>query len=244
MSHPFLYPLLRTRLLPCFLLSTFVLANLFFWTYIPQVLFLMLFHRKAGAWINGTFLVLSEGAAIIAILFEAFLIDETQVDAFDAILVDKGLEDLVAETRPIDPELTDPLKRLGKPRKSAVYAPFSFRQLVEFVILLPLNFIPVAGVPIFLLLTGYRGGPFHHWRYFKLLDLTKKERNVYIKRRQWSYTWFGTIALLLQLIPVANMFFLFTTACGASLWAARLEEERRIREAQIVDDSEYRDDVP
>ena len=72
-AHPFLYPLLRARLLPAFLLSIFVLGNLFFWTYLPQVAFLAIFHH-AGAWLNGTFLVLGEGAAIVAILFEAFFV--------------------------------------------------------------------------------------------------------------------------------------------------------------------------
>ena len=72
-AHPFLYPLLRARLLPAFLLSIFVLGNLFFWTYLPQVAFLAIFHY-AGAWLNGTFLVLGEGAAIVAILFEAFFV--------------------------------------------------------------------------------------------------------------------------------------------------------------------------
>lgn len=83
-THPDLWPLLKGRLLPCFLLSIFVFANLFIWTYLPQVAFLYLFH-KAGAWVNGTFLVLGEGAAIVAILFEAFFVDETQVDLFDAV---------------------------------------------------------------------------------------------------------------------------------------------------------------
>jgi hypothetical protein len=34
----------------------------------------------------------------------------------------------------------------------------------------------VAGTPMFLLLTGYRAGPFHHWRYFHLLDMTKQQK--------------------------------------------------------------------
>lgn len=44
---------------------------------------------------------------------------------------------------------------------------------------------------------------------------------------------FGTVALVLQLIPVLSMFFLLTTAAGAALWAADLakqeEEERAVR---------------
>lgn len=48
---------------------------------------------------------------------------------------------------------------------------------------------------------------------------------------------FGTIALLLQLVPVASMFFLLTTACGSALWVVKLEEQKiLISEAPVVDD--------
>jgi hypothetical protein len=189
-THPYLYPMLRTRLIPAVLLSVFVLLNLFFWTYLPQVAFLSIFHKGGSAWVNGTFLVLGEGAAVVALLFEAFFVDETQVDIFDAVLVDRGFEDLVRQHRPVaEDSLNDPVRRLGKPTKSSVYAPFSFRQIAEFIILLPLNFVPYVGVPIFLLLTGYRAGPFQHWRYFQLLGFNRKQREAFVQQRRWQYTW-------------------------------------------------------
>jgi hypothetical protein len=167
------------------------LANLFLWTYLPQVAFLAIWQGRS-AWFNGTILVLGEGAAIVALLFEAFFVDETQVDAFDAVLLNKGYEDMIAMSRPVGPDeegALDPLKRLGKPTRRAQYAPFSFRQIMEFVVFLPLNFVPYIGVPLFLMLTGYRAGPLLMWRYFTLKGFTKKERNAYIKKRKWSYTW-------------------------------------------------------
>jgi hypothetical protein len=189
-THPFLYPLVRTRLLPAVLLSSFVLLNLFFWTYLPQVAFLAIFHQTGSAWVNGTFLVLGEGAAIVALLFEAFLVDESQVDVFDAVLVHRGYDDLVRQYRPVSEDnLNNPVQRLGKPTKPSVYAPFSFRQIAEFVILLPLNFVPWFGVPLFLLLTGYRAGPLQHWRYFQLRGFDKKQRAAFVKRRRFQYTW-------------------------------------------------------
>jgi hypothetical protein len=88
-------------------------------------------------------------------------VDESQVDMFDAVLIYKGHEELVRQNRPVEEStLNDPVRRLGKPTRSSVYAPFSFRQILEFVVLLPVNFIPWVGVPLFLLLTGYRAGPF------------------------------------------------------------------------------------
>lgn len=242
-GHPFFYPLLRARLLPSALLSLFVLTNLFLWTYLPQVAFLAIFHGPL-AWVNGVFLVLGEGAAIVALLFEAFFVDETLVDVFDAVLIHKGFRDLVASSRILNPEAGDPVKELGKPTVSAVYSPFSLRQILEFIFLLPLNLIPIAGTPMFLILTGYRAGPFHHWRYFKLLGFTKKERKAFVKRRQLRYTWFGIVALLLQLIPVLSMLFLLTTAAGSALWVVELEHQRRAREQTTPDDAppEFVDD--
>lgn len=238
-AHPFLWPLLRARLLPGALLSLFVLTNLFLWTYLPQVAFLAIFHGHL-AWLNATFLVLGEGAAIVALLFEAFFVDETLVDVFDAVLINEGYSDLIAPSRILDPDGKDPVKQLGKPTMPAVYSPFSFRQIAEFIIFLPLNLIPVAGTPMFLILTGYRAGPLQHWRYFQLLDFTKKERNQFIRKRRLRYTWFGTVALLLQLVPVLSMVFLLTTAAGSALWVAKLERNRRALEATPEDESRER----
>jgi uncharacterized protein involved in cysteine biosynthesis len=225
-SHKAFWPLFKARLLPILLLTTFILANLFIWTYLPQVAFLAIFHGP-GAWLNATFLVLGEGAAITALLFEAVFVDETLVDVFDGVLVNEGFEDLVGQARILDRDAENAVKKLGKPTKSAVYSPFSFRQIIEFIIFLPINLIPAAGVPLFLILTGYRAGPFHHWRYFKLLDFTKKERKKFIQKRQMSYTGFGMVALALQLVPVLSMFFLLTTAAGSALWVVKMEDARR-----------------
>lgn len=110
----------------------------------------------------------------------------TSVDG--QVLIHEGFEDLVREGRAINTQETDPVKRLGKPRISHVYSPFSFRQIFEFVLFLPISFIPFVGLPIFLVLTGYRAGPLQHWRYFELLDLTRKQREKKIKDRWWRYT--------------------------------------------------------
>lgn len=156
------------------------------------------------------------------LLFEAFFVDEVQVDVFDSVLLyeaqrklaraspldNAGLEyrehfrnevrDLVGRTRILHFDNTenddfsaspDTLKMLGKPAVSAIYAPFSIRQIVEFVVLLPLNFVPVVGIPLFLALTGYRAGPFHHWRYFQLREFTTKERKGFVMRRKLRYMW-------------------------------------------------------
>lgn len=108
----------------------------------------------------------------------------------EATLIREGLVDFVSPSRILFHDAPNAVKMLGKPTSAAVYSPFSFRQIAEFVLFLPLNLIPVVGTPFFLVLTGARAGPFHHWRYFKLLGLTKKERKEAIRRRGWKYTWY------------------------------------------------------
>lgn len=117
--------------------------------------------------------------------------DEAQVDIFDSVLVAEGHGDLVSVSRPVLPEEEglNPRTRLGRPTQKAIYAPFSLRQIVEFVLLLPLNLVPYVGVPIFLLFTGYRAGPLLHWRYFKLKGMDKHEKKAFIAKRRWMYNW-------------------------------------------------------
>jgi len=50
---------------------------------------------------------------------------------------------------------------------------------------------------------------------------------------------FGIIALLLQLVPVIQMFFLLTTAAGAALWAVKLEQKRRLLEGDSTSVPSY-----
>ncbi|KFY09259.1 hypothetical protein V492_05551 [Pseudogymnoascus sp. VKM F-4246] len=186
-------------------------------------------------------------AVIVALLFEAFFVDETLVDVFDATLLSRHQEALLSPSRTIFPAASNSVKALGPPTEKAVYGPFNFRQIAEFVLFLPLNFIPFVGVPLFLVLTGRRAGPLQHWRYFKLRGLGRKERNKEVESRRWGYTWFGTIALLLQLVPVLSMFFLLTSAAGSALWVADLEEARQQRllaAESVVGGAEVNDEFP
>lgn len=235
-THRFLHPLLRSRLIPLTLLSTCVLAILFLTAYLPVVAFLALFQYKGSAWVNGTFFILSVGSLFIQMLFEAMFVDHTQVDIFDAVLVSEGYEHLVKNRRAVsdDTNDSDPYRRLGPRDKGAEFAPFSVRQIVEMLVLLPLNFIPFIGVPLFLLLTGYRAGPLINWRYFQLKQFTKKERNQFIrtKQRRWEYLWIGTVYMILELVPVLAMFFLLTLAAGNALWAIHLEQEQEESRAE------------
>lgn len=144
-----------------------------------------------------------------------------------ATLIDKGLADLVAPHRILFPDAPNSVKMLGKPSTAAVYQPWSLVQIIELIVFLPLNLIPFVGTPAFIMITGARLGTFAHYRWFALRGLTKKESKHEVKRRTWEYTWFGTVAMVLQLVPILSFFFLLTSTTGAALWTARLEKGQR-----------------
>lgn len=61
--------------------------------------------------------------------------------------------------------------------------------------------------------------------------------------RSWAdHCRFGTVSLLLQLVPVLNMLFLLTTACGSALWVAKLERQQRLGQGRHSDEPDYTDD--
>lgn len=144
-----------------------------------------------------------------------------------ATLINYNLTDLVAPQRLLFPDAPNSVKKLGKPTSRAEYQPWSLIQIVELIVWLPLNLIPGFGVPAYLIITGSRLGKLSHYRWYKLRGLNRHERKQEIRTRLWDYTWFGTVAMLLELVPVLSFFFLLTTTAGSALWVAKMEKEMR-----------------
>ncbi|KAK4118689.1 hypothetical protein N657DRAFT_368183 [Parathielavia appendiculata] len=228
-SHPEFYPLFVGRLLPLSVISFVVYLILFTFAFLPQFLFLLIFHGSAGAAFATTVLVLGEGLVIIQGLFEGFFVDESRVDVFDATLINYGLVDLIAPQRVLFLEATNSVRMLGKPTSRAEYQPWSIIQIVELIVFLPLNLMPYIGPPIFIMITGLRLGKLSHHRWFVLRGLNKKDKKTELKIRRWEYLWFGTVAMILELVPVLSFFFLLTTTAGAAMWVAKMEERARVR---------------
>ncbi|KXH26630.1 hypothetical protein CSIM01_02931, partial [Colletotrichum simmondsii] len=222
------YPLFLSRLLPLSIISFLVYFILFTFAFLPQFALLAIFHGW-GAWVNAVVLVLGEGLVVIQGLFEGFFVDECRVDVFDATLIKESQTELVAPHRILFPDAPTAVKMLGKPTTPAAFTPWSMIQIIELIVFLPLNFVPVVGTPAFIIITGTRLGKLAHYRWFHLRGLSKKEAKNEIRARTWEYVWFGTVAMILELIPVLSFFFLLTTSAGAGLWAARIEDEKKKR---------------
>ncbi|KAI8676383.1 hypothetical protein LRP88_10612 [Fusarium phalaenopsidis] len=220
------WPLLVGRIFPLSIISFLVYLLLFTFTFLPQYAFLAIFHGW-GAWINAVVLVLGEGLIIIQGLFEGFFVDECRVDVFDATLIKLSYKDLVAPQRILFVDAPTAVRMLGKPTSPAIYTPWSIIQIVELIVFLPLNLVPFVGTPAFIIITGTRLGKLAHYRWFQIKGYSKVAQKKALRDRAWEYIWFGTVAMILELIPILSLFFLLTTTSGAAMWAARIEDENR-----------------
>lgn len=153
--------------------------------YVPQAAVMTLTSGPVAA-VSAALLTLSESSTLINLLSRTFLIQDALIDTFDGALVARDCTDLVSDGREIKGG-KDPIARLGKLVKKP-FAKFSPDALVRYLLYLPLNFIPVVGTVIFVILQGRRNGPNAHTRYFQLKGWSKSQREAFIEQNKAAYT--------------------------------------------------------
>jgi len=223
LGHKTLWPPVTRHLPALLLLSTGVLVVMFSLTYLPQVAILAFFNGPL-AFVNAAGLVLSESQFIINTLANAFIIEDSLVDLFDATLIEQGCATLVSKGRELKPaSKKTAYQRLGKVIMSPLHK-LSPQAIGMYLISLPLNLIPVVGTAVFILLQGRLAGPRFHGRFFQLRGLSDDSRDKFVQTHRGAYTGFGTAATVLNLIPFVAIPLAFSHCVGAALWAAELEK--------------------
>jgi hypothetical protein len=223
LAHRSLWKPLLSRLAPTMTLGLGITTFMFAFTYIPQVAVLFFTSGPLAA-LTTILLVLSESSTLTMVLSKALIIEDALIDTFDGTLVARGETQLVQRERQVKSSSAgDAITRLGK-LVSKPFSKFTPSALVRYFMYLPLNFIPVVGTVFFVTLQGKKFGPGAHSRYFQLKNMTKLQRERYVEERKGAYTGFGIAAVLLEMVPVAGIFFAFTNTCGAALWAAEMEK--------------------
>jgi len=151
--------------------------------------------------------------------------EDSLVDTFDATLLIRDQSQLVAQGRTVKARggTLDSVSRLGKLAKKP-FARFTPTAIIRYLMYLPLNLIPVVGPILFILLQARKLGPQAHSRYFQLKGMNTRQKEEWLEARKAQYTSFGVPAMLLEMIPFIGIFFSFTNAVGAALWAADLEK--------------------
>jgi hypothetical protein len=220
-THRALWRPLAAKLIPTMSLGLGVTAFMFAVTYVPQAAVLSIFNGPLAVFTT-ILLVLSESSTIFNVLNKNFLLDDALIDTFDGTLMSRNMTSLVSNERQVKSG-NDPIAKLGK-LVSKPFAKFTPSAIIRYFMYLPLNFIPVIGTVLFIILQGRKFGPTAHARYFQLKQMKKQEKEQFIERRKAAYASFGVPAVLLELVPIAGILFTFTNTVGAALWAADMEQ--------------------
>ena len=177
-------PLMK-KLAPSLTLGLGVTSFMFLFTYLPQMA-VMTFTSGPLAAVSATLLVLSESSTLFTVLSKTFLIEDALVDTFDGVLVSKNTTNLVSEGRQIKAS-NGVMGTLGKLTKKP-FQRFTPTAIIRYFMYLPLNFIPVVGTVMFVILQGKRAGPAAHQRYFQLKQWNSSQRQKHIEEYKAAYT--------------------------------------------------------
>ncbi|KLU91822.1 hypothetical protein MAPG_10771 [Magnaporthiopsis poae ATCC 64411] len=232
-THRALWRPFLSRVVPTLTVQAAVTVPMFMFTYLPQLSVLVWVYGPLAV-VSTALLVLNESSAIASIFTRNLILKGALLDTFDATLVSRGAAAAVREGREVHPG-SDPVAKLGKVLKSPLDG-FSFGR---YLLHLWLNLIPLVGTFFFIVLQGRARGLGIHERYFQLKAWSKGRKSDWFKLHVGSYTAFGVVANLLEMVPVASMLFSFTNTVGAALWAADVEE-MDMRVAEQIGNKKYR----
>ncbi|TDZ18254.1 Outer spore wall protein RRT8 [Colletotrichum orbiculare MAFF 240422] len=219
-THRALWKPLLSKIGSYLILSASVVTGMFIFTYVPQ-LAILVFVNGPLAVFTTVLLILNESSAIINFVSRSYLLQESLLDTFDGTLLLRDEDGIVKEGRQIGPG-SDPIQKLGKILKNP-FEKYSPKALIRYLVYLPLNFIPIVGTGIFILLQARSRGQGVHGRYFQLKNWSSSRRADWLKKHTGPYTAFGLVATVLEMIPFASIIFTFTNTVGAALWAADIE---------------------
>jgi hypothetical protein len=163
LTHRELWKPFRSKLAPTATLSIGVISFMFVFAYLPQLAALFFLNGPLAA-LTTILLTLSESSTLVNLLSRTFLLQDALVDTFDGVLVAKNQTAVVSEGRVLKAgNFHDPIGKLGKLLKSP-FEKFTPKGMVRYVMYLPLNFIPVVGTVMFVLLQGRSRGNSVHTR--------------------------------------------------------------------------------
>lgn len=189
-----------------------------------QAFFTIVFAGPFGlvsAWVT----VLQQAGFISALICGICILPEVQKSVFDTVLSQeiKGSEWCLERLRlDIKVPFYVQIGSLIFTIPAVLILPFV---LSKGVVLMAIGLIPVMGAVIVALIQASSTGLKSHSRYFALKGYSDDQvRDIY-RANTAQYIGFGIVANFLLAIPLLGLFFMFTNAVGAALWAVSIERK-------------------
>ena len=81
----------------------------------------------------------------------------------------------------------------------------------------------MLGTVLFVLYNGYRNGSSYLARYYALKGMSKQERQDAVAKHRGALAAFGSVCVVLSMIPGASLPLQLTNQIGAALYASQIE---------------------
>ncbi|KAF9958616.1 hypothetical protein BGZ72_000114 [Mortierella alpina] len=179
------------------------------------------------AWFVGVLFVLLE-IAVMIVLFYLIILPIYQDGLFDRVLRLRGLRDVLERRQGND------VVKCMRGVNGGLF--ILFAQIAVLILTLPLNLIPILGQILYATINGWIltfGIRFHYDAEIRNLSVSQSRHEAW--KRRSEYSGFGAVAVALEMIPIANLLFMWTNIVGCALWVAdEIEKEERLQQQQIA----------
>ncbi|CAG8449728.1 23785_t:CDS:2 [Cetraspora pellucida] len=165
---------------------------------------------------------------IFILIFYLVATPSWQDKLFDNVLRLKGLGDVLDKRRHIN-NFVLLFRGIGFGIELTVI------QVFLLIITIPINAIPIIGTVLYCIINGWPLAWGHQIYYHMTIkEWTVKKSREFAWKNRYDYISFGAVGMALQLIPVANFIFFWTTIVGAALWTADvLIEEQKAADDEV-----------
>ncbi|KAI7818239.1 hypothetical protein BC939DRAFT_401770 [Gamsiella multidivaricata] len=160
--------------------------------------------------------------AVLSILFYLIILPIYQDGLFDRVLKLRGLKHVLKQN-----EGNDLVKCMRGVSGGLWILLF---QILVLIITLPFNIVPVLGQMAFVTINGWVltfGLRFHYDAEIRNISVLQSRREAWQRRSE--YSGFGAVAVALEMIPIANLLFVWTNIVGCALWVADEIEREELR---------------
>jgi len=184
------------------------------------------------AWTVSVIFCLLE-AGVITIIFYLIITPIWQDALFDEVLKLKGLG-YVLEKR----KTTSEGCCRGFCSGISVMYTIVVVQIIALIITMPLHAIPLFGTLIYCYINGWVMAWGHQIHYHvEIKEWSVKQSLKFAWKNRGDYSMFGFVAVALELIPIANLIFLWTNVVGAALWTVDiiLDEQKLLSREDLTD---------
>ncbi|KAF9200787.1 hypothetical protein BGZ59_003092 [Podila verticillata] len=199
--------------------------------------FAYLLHKQANAlisvncpagvaWFVSVLFVLLE-IALLVLVFYLIILPIYQDALFDRVLKLRGLRHVLDKR-----EGNDVIKCLRGVHGGLLIV---FIQILVLIVTLPLNLIPILGQILYAMINGWLltfGVRFHYD--VEICNKTVSQSRKEAWQRRSEFSGFGSVAVGLEMIPLANLLFMWTNIVGAALWVADEIERDERKQSQRV----------